>query len=279
MAEQATEAPTPNEGEDQPQSTQAPSQETSAQTESPEYFSDQFDVNTLDEPLRDRYRQMEAGLTQKFQELAEQRKQAESVQAAFTDLRSEDPEISQNALQWLAQSGLLTEDTVPHLISAFGYEIDDQQDEQPEEGLDPTLQSYLDSLVEQRVGPLEQEAQQRQLEVMAEQLDQRFQDESAAIEKELGIELPDEAWRSIVDHTMAVAAATGSEPDLRASFDAYNGFAEARMKGWSDSKRGGATTAGGQAATQVPDLDNMSRAERDALMTRMWREADEQGGP
>lgn len=273
MSTDATEAPTPNEGKDQPQSTTGAPTEEQRQTAEPEYFSENFDPSTLPDELQPAYKQLRGDYTRKTQELAEQRKQAESVQAAFTDLRSEDPEISQNALQWLTQTGLLTEDTVPHLLGAFGYEIDDQQDPEPEEGLDPSLQSYLDSLVEQRVGPLEQEAQQRQLEVMAEQLDQRFQQESAAIEKELNIELPEEAWRSIVDHTMAVAAATGSEPDLRASFDAYNGFAEARMKGWSASKRGGATTAGGQAATQVPDLDNQ-RDRQDYMAERLQALAD-----
>src|SRR4051812_37647802 len=102
MADQATEAPGSEQSEDQLQSNQAPDNESTSaaqetnrsQTESPEYFSDQFDVNTLDEPLQGRYREMEAGLTKKFQEVAEQRKQAESVQAAFNDLQSEDEETS-----------------------------------------------------------------------------------------------------------------------------------------------------------------------------------------
>src|SRR4051812_23029846 len=136
MADQATEAPGSERSEDQLQSTQAPDTESTsaAQTESPEYFSDQFDVNTLDEPLQGRYREMEAGLTKKFQEVAEQRKQAESVQAAFNDLQSEDPETSQGALDWLRQTGLLNENTLQKVLPAFGYEFDDQTDDTGDEG-------------------------------------------------------------------------------------------------------------------------------------------------
>src|SRR4051794_28008406 len=101
MAEQATEAPNPeNEGEDQLQSTQAPDTESTSaasETTEPEYFSDNFDPSTLHESARPAWEQMRRDYTRKTQEVAEQRRQAESVQAAFTDLQSEDPEVSQGA--------------------------------------------------------------------------------------------------------------------------------------------------------------------------------------
>src|SRR3954454_9039405 len=137
MADQATEAPTPAEGEDQSQSTQAPDTESTSaapETTEPEYFSENFDPSTLDEALQPAYKQMQGAFTQKTQALAEQRKQAESVQAAFNDLQSEDPETSQGALNWLTQTGLLNENTLQKVLPAFGYEFDDQTDDTVDEG-------------------------------------------------------------------------------------------------------------------------------------------------
>jgi hypothetical protein len=64
VSDDTTETPVVEETQDQSQvssTPDAPDTGTSV-TEAPEPFSEGFDPATLDEPLRDRYRQMEAGL-------------------------------------------------------------------------------------------------------------------------------------------------------------------------------------------------------------------------
>lgn len=273
MAEEATETPTPTQGEDQSQPSQAPSQETSAtQTAEPEYFSENFDPSTLDESLQPAYKQMQGAWTKKTQELAEQRKQHESQVALASALQSDDPSERQHAVKWLNENGLLTDEL---LSEALGYQF--EQDEETEQSDEET--GGLDPQLEQRLSFLEAQEQQRLQELQAAELDQRFQTESAGIEKELGIELSEEDWTPIVEHALAVATATNQEPDLKAAFDRFHGFHTAAQKSWASSKETTHTAAGGAAATEVPDLANMSRAERHQWLKERAAEVTGEPGP
>jgi hypothetical protein len=275
MADQATEA-TPAPEQDQSQSIQAPSQETSATqtTEAPDYFGDNFDPSTLDEALQPAYKQMQGAWTRKTQELAEQRKQAESVTALINDLQSEDPQVKQNAVNWLHQNGLLTEDAI---AQAFGYEFEDDSNEEP---LDPAEQVRTEW--EQFKAQQAQQAAQQQQEQYVTAVDTHLGTEvdriNAQLKEQGRPELTDRQAKLIVKNAL-VDTQPGQMPDVQSAFEEFAGVLDEGVVSWAATKTGGATTGGGSAATQVPDLDNMSRAERDALMTRMWREADEQGGP
>jgi hypothetical protein len=277
MADQATETPTPEAAEDQSQSTTgAPEQDQRQTTESPEYFSDQFDVNTLDEPLQGRYREMEAGLTKKFQEVAEQRKQAERVQAAFTDLQSEDPEAQQAALEWLTQSGLVNQSAVERLLPAFGYQFDDQEgDSEPEPFL--TRQEW-EQYQAQRQQAEAKSAEEAYISQVDEHLAGQMEHINAQLKKQGRDELSEAEQQLIVKNAL-VDTQPGQMPDVNAAYEQYTGLIDGRLKGWASTKQGGATRPGGAAATGVPDMDNMTGDERRAWQAQRLRELNEQAGP
>jgi hypothetical protein len=263
---EAMEQDKPTQSDQAPAEASAPAQE---QTE-PEYFSENFDPSTLDESLQPAYKQMQGAWTRKTQELAEQRKQAESVQAAFNDLQSEDPETSQGALNWLTQTGLLNENTLQKVLPAFGYEFDDQTDDQEDEGPQyMTREEYEQSRA--------QEAENAYVNAVDDHLQSEIEQINSQL-KEQGLpELEDDEQQAIVFSALQ-ANQPGQMPDVRSVFDRYQQRLEARMdgrlKGWAGSKRGGATTGGGAAATGVPDLDNtQARREHLAEEIAKWQES------
>src|SRR4051812_37410386 len=84
--------------------------------EKPDYFSDTFDPATLPDELRPAYNQLRADYTQKTQTVAEQRREVEQHQELLSALRSDDPYLRAQALEYL------------------GFSVAEEGDEEEEDG-------------------------------------------------------------------------------------------------------------------------------------------------
>src|SRR5207253_3177801 len=123
---EAMEQDKPTQSDQAPAEASAPAQE---KDEAPDYFGENFDPSTFDEmdpaAARKAHAEMRKAFTQKTQDLAEQRKQAEGAQAFFNDLQSE--ETRDEALKWFAEQLGGPE----QLAQLLGFEVDDPtQDEE-----------------------------------------------------------------------------------------------------------------------------------------------------
>lgn len=258
MADEATE--TPPAGEEQSHVQTGAPEGTSAATTEPEYFSENFDPSTLDEALQPAYKQMQGAWTKKTQELAEQRKQAESATAFFNDLQSEDNR--EGALAWLADN-LGGPD---QLIAALGYQFNDDTDQTD---LDPTEQ--MRSEWEQFKAQQSQREAQQAEEAYVSQVDAHLVEGVKQINAQLSQQgrdaLTDDEQRLVVKNAL-VDTEAGQMPNVQGAYETYANLMDARLKDWANTKRGGATRAGGEAATQVPDLDD-ERQRQDYIAQRL----------
>lgn len=271
MAGEATEAPTETAaelrsalGEDKPTPDQAPSeQETSApaqETEAPDYFGENFDPSTLHESARPAYEQMRKAFTQKTQDLAEQRKQSQWQQDLVTDLQSEDPEAKSNALQWMAQNGLLTEEQTAQV---FGWEIEQPNDEQPP---DPSeqMRSEWEAFKTER----EQAKQQAAQDEFVNRVDADAGEQMAKIAKDLGRELPQRTQELLVSRALVAHVKDDGMLDINAALQELQQEWQESQQGWVASKETTTTQPGGEAATEVPDLDT-EQARRDHMAAQI----------
>lgn len=263
MAEEATETPTStrdemaaaieaSQQEDKSQSNQATEQDadTAQQTEAPDYFGENFDPQTLHESARPAYEQMRKAFTQKTQDLAEQRKQTQWQQDLITDLQSEDPEAKSNALQWMAQNGLLTEEQTAQV---FGWEFE-QQDEDDEQEPDPTQQMRTEW--EQFKSEREQAAQQAQQKEFVARVDADAGEQLSKIAEDQGVkELPKRTQELLVSRALVAHVKPDGMLDIQAAFKELEEEWSERQRGWASTKETTSIQPGGEAATEVPDLD------------------------
>lgn len=240
--------------QDKPDTSQAPpeagtsaTQQQATTDEAPDPFGDNFDPSSLPPELQPAYKQLRGDYTRKTQELAEQRKQAESANALIADLQSEDPDTNQQALAWMAEKGLLTPEQTAEV---FGWDIEQPQDD---EGFDDPTAAMRQEW-EQFKAEREAERQQAQLDAYVAQEEQRANDEFTKIEADLGSALSDRAKTLIVSR--AVAAANGQPLDIRAAFDELEAEWNDRQQQWANGKTAPVNPGGGQTATEVPDLAN-----------------------
>lgn len=279
MSDGTTEAPTSTrdemaaalasqEQEDKPTPSQAPPEQgtsATAQTdEAPDYFGENFDPSTLSENEQKAYASMRKAFTQKTQEVAEQRKEAETAMAVFGDLKSGDPEAQQNALGWLAQNGWLTEDVIAQV---FGYEF---EQEQPEEAPDPTekLQSEWEQFKAEREAEKVKAAQDNYVQQVDNHLVSSIEAINEQLAKQGRDELTDSEQHLIVSRALATQTDHTVMPDVNAAYQEYwasiDGRVDGRLKGWASTKETTHTPAGGQAGVEAPDLDD-DQARRDHM--------------
>jgi hypothetical protein len=138
---------------------------------------------------------------------------------------------------------------------AYGWEINpDPEDDEP---VDPVEQ--LRREVEQDRADRAAREQQAQQEAHAQEEDKRINAEL----DELGIESQSE--RDLIFRSALVAKMTGQSDsvDVKSAAKELEAVWTDRQKNWADGKANAQpTAAGGVSATGVPDLDNMTDAER-----------------
>ena len=280
MSTDATETPTPGAepDEDKSQSIQAPDEGAAQETQAPDYLGENFDVSTLHEDARaaveyareqDRLRR--ADYTRKTQEVAEQRKQAESITAALNDLR--DPETRDEAAKWLAEAGLLTEELAAEV---FGWETEDDDDENPDDPVSQMRREWEEFKAE-RASEREKAKQER----LIASVDEHIGNEFTALEAE-GHKLTDRAKRLIVSEALVTYPQSGPDgmPDIRAAFKDYADDRTEFQKEWANGKTAAQPTSpGGGTATEVPDWANMSPAQRSEYLSRRVNEVSGRAGP
>lgn len=221
---------------------QAPAEGTS-QPDKLESFSDRFDPDSLDEPLRNVYNDMRGDYTRKTQELAEYRKQHEAELQFIEQLRA-DEEVQREVFQYLAEQ--------------LGFDLEDDEDEEWFEA-DP-----LDEL-STKVETIEQRLHR---EHVRSSIDRQF----AEIEGELGSGLTDKQKRTLVAHAAALDERDG-EPDIRGAYEELTGFFdfEEKQKQWVQSKQTTPPPPSGKAGSKEIDMADPS-ARRKHMAEIMARE-------
>lgn len=249
MSMDATEAPATEPAQDQPAvvgETGAPSpgEETSApeQTgETAEFFSENFDPSTLDEPLQQRYKQMQADYTRKTQQLAQQRRELEQQYQLIEALQSDDPELQAQALE------------------ALGLEFADDPDP-----FDPGLEEEPDPIeevmseVEALKAEREAERARQQAEQHLRQISEHMERQFAEIQKRDGRQLSEKekvAVSVLAGFVIDPDPETGL-PDLNAAHEWLTGLRDEWQKGYVESKQAARPASSGQPGSPSFNFDD-----------------------
>jgi hypothetical protein len=241
----------PADVQDQPSAdvTTAPSSETSA-VEAPEYFSENFDPNTLPPELQSAYKQMHGDYTRKTQTLAEQRKATENAQSFFDALQSEDQRAS--ALQQIAEA--FGPDAV---LEALGYSTDSDDDVEAE-SLDPGEQA-LQAIEELKAQQAAAQAEAKRVQHFAA-IDQHVETTLDSYAKDHGLDkVPDELRALAIDLGSAMAIKANQEdglPQVAEALQKLDAMWEQRQKDWVQSKQAQKVAPGGQPGVEQFDINN-----------------------
>lgn len=281
MSQDATEAPTTDTaaelraalGEDKPTPDQATPEDASSaqeQTEAPDYFGENFDPQTLPPELQPAYKQMQGAWTKKTQDLAEQRKQTQWQQDLITDLQSEDQEAKSNALKWMAENGLLTEEQTAQV---FGWEFEQDQTDEQAPGPDEQMRSEWEAFKAERAQAQEAQAQ----EAFVAKVDADAGEQLAQIAQEMGVkELPQDTQEMLVSRALVAHVKDDGMLDVGAAFKEWRTGVESYQRGWASTKETTSIQPGGEAATEVPDLDN-EQPRRDHMAAQIAALQERQG--
>jgi hypothetical protein len=180
------------------------------------------------------WRQMYESLRPEFDRRNEELKEAQAQAQLVAALRSDDPEQR----RWAAEE------------LGLEYEDPDLYDDTPNDPLDE-LRTEITTLKEQ----WESERKAAEAEAAAEQEAFFAADELKAVG--LNPEVDEDA--EVAQFVLANAYANRDEqgrPDVRAAYDRYQRLLDQHAKGVFQGKKAPHVAAGGQSATQQPDLDN-----------------------
>lgn len=204
---------------------------------------------------------------------ADQPTQAEvDWQKRYTDLQPEYTRASQEAAELRQQKELYDlllssedPDTRREAAEALGYALEEQQPD-PDLEEDPWAldRARLDQLEARLSQADETEFNRQQAAQMEAVVDERLD--------QLGIDREDQDW--VLAYAInALPATPEGLPDLEQAYTAFQGREDARQKAWAKTKRAPHIAANGQAATEVPNLDD--RQQRWEYMTRRLNETEQ----
>lgn len=203
-----------------------------------DHFDEKFDPSTLPPELQPAYKQMQAGLTKKFQAHAEERQAFEQQQAQLAE--------QQQLLERISQD--------PHLqqqLEAYWSEADNPE---PDEFVDPFEQKL--SELEQRQAAIEQREQQEQFQRLTQEALTADLDEVTKLNG--GSELsPDEL--EVLGYFVKPDQNGIPRIDI-AGWQKQNALFEARQKRWVDGKtQGTVSPPGGQQGSEKFDITDKSQ--------------------
>ena len=219
MADEVTEAPEPTEVEDKPV-TDAPSlEETSASEPSETTSQEDFTKFRLEdvpdehrEYVKQAYDQMRGDYTRKTQELAQQRREAESAMALISDLQSEDPDTRSHAIKWIAEN--FGENAV---LEALGVEVEDGAEDDEAEDKQP---EFRDPRVDQLLAERERQEQEAALADLEKNIDTRIKD----LASQAGYELDEDEEDLIWDKVLALPPLEDGSPNIDEAFKKVTGL-------------------------------------------------------
>ena len=195
-------------------------------------------TDTPDVDWEERYKNLQSEFTRATQQLSRYEK---------------DPEFQKEHFQKLAER--------------LGYSI---EDEGPDEGHEDDGFEFVDPVARKQLEELQSKLaeaeQQRELAEMDRSVKAQF--------KQLGVddESDQELLLLLATRPGAAPNAEGM-PDIKAARDALMKRDEAAKRRWADTKRAPRIAGGGQAGTQVPDLDDDQQ--RVAWMAQQWAAAQD----
>jgi hypothetical protein len=213
------------------------------------------------------YKQLQGDYTRKTQSLAQERQEAENAMAFIAALQSEDQRA--DALRQIAQAY----GGEQALLDILGYETEEPDlDTEPfDEDIDPDdpnaamraeWEQFKAFQAQQLAAQEEAEAAKAEEEHL-DRIDQSVTDQLSALAKQHG-EISPEEEQLLIGHALANPPDENGFPRLAAAYDALQASYSARQQRWAKSKETTHVAPDGQAATQVPDLDN-ERERRDHL--------------
>lgn len=250
MSEEPNAAPV----QEQPtEATGAPS--TGEATSTPEFFNENFDPSTLSDELAPAYKQMQGAFTKKTQELAVQRKEAESAQALIRDLGND--ETRPQALQWIAEN--YGEQAV---LEALGYATDEEPSED-------NADEFRDPRVDELLAQQEQERTQREeaewLSKVEKSVDQQFE----SVKSPLGSDLSEIEKQWITSYAIAgLEPGADGAPQVAEAGKVLQSLYDHWQQGYVESKRAPHVSSVGQSAVKTPNLD--SAEDRQAWMAQRY---------
>lgn len=205
---------------------------------------------------------------------AEQAAQAEvDWEKRYNDLQPEYTRATQENADLRRQQELYdlmvsTEDadTRQQIAQQLGYVLDDDASTPPDDEADP-FAAYDDRLarIEQSLTAREQaEANAEQAAEVRVAVDERLD--------QLGIDKDDQDW--VLAYAInALPATPDGLPDIEQAHGVFQAREDARQKRWAQTKRAPHIAPHGQAATEVPNLDN--RQQRWEYMERRLNENEQ----
>ena len=213
------------------------------------------------------YKQLQADYTRKAQSVAEERREAENAMAFIAALQSEDQREA--ALRQIADAY----GGEQALLDILGYETDgpDLDDEPDLDDIDPDdPNAAMRAEWEQFKAFQAQQAAQAEAAQAAQaeeehldRIDQSVTDQLKALATKHG-EISPEEEQLLIGHALANPPDEDGMPRLADAYNALQASWNARQKRWAQSKETTHVAPDGQAATQVPDLDN-ERERRDYI--------------
>ena len=189
-----------------------------------------------------RYEHLRPEFTRATQDRDRYRQEAEQTRQLVAALQDEDPTVRQQAAE------------------ALGVQLveeDDTQYQDPNEQLARKL-AELEQWRDEFTGTQQQQEQVAAIEASVEQ----------QLERIGGLSDPQKDW--IVSRAIALPPTQDGLPDIQAAHTEFQALINAEKQAWAKTKpRSAFTSAGGQEATQVPNLAN--REERQAWMLSRYQ--------
>lgn len=154
-------------------------------------------------------------------------------------------------------------DTRRQVAEQLGYALDEEQPEFDEENPWSTYDSRLDRIEAALTQRQQDEQDTQQVAVIRDHVEQRFD--------ALGIDKGDQDW-VLAYATNALPATAEGMPDIEQAYQLHQQREDERQKAWARTKRAPHISPHGQAATEVPNLDD--RQQRWEYMTRRINDSE-----
>lgn len=159
-------------------------------------------------------------------------------------------------------------DTRREVAQRLGYQLDEEEQPGPETFEEPweVYDQRLAQLERQQAEREQQEADAQRAREVREVLDQR-------LDQLPGLDREDQDW--VLAYAInALPVAEDGYPDIGKAFEVFTERENARQRRWASTKRGAPRIPpNGQAATEVPNLDN--RQDRVDWMVRRLQESEQ----
>jgi len=170
--------------------------------------------------------------------------------STIKSLRERESELEPQAKQYERLSSGEDQDAFRELAEKYGFQIEDQEDDDSDEWVDPSEQKFTE--YEKKLAALEQAEEQRQLDAQA----QHFRSTVDSLAKENELDLQDYHVTGILQNVINRGDLT--DKNIKAAFfdiaKAIEAERQAIIDGYTKSKKAPRGPLKGEAASEVPEL-------------------------